>query len=80
MQPTKLNLDFKVRSVAAGDRHIVIVAEDGTVYTSGSNYNKQLGINSNAKFSTLQKLNVNNVVKAEAGLHHTLLLTDDGKV
>mmetsp|Transcript_18505 Transcript_18505/g.40720 ORF Transcript_18505/g.40720 Transcript_18505/m.40720 type:complete len:92 (-) Transcript_18505:561-836(-) len=91
MPPTKLSLEFKVKSIAAGDRHLVLVSDQGDVYVAGSNFNQQLGIDSMKKFATLTKLKVSDndndkkesdvkIVKAVAGLHHTLLLSDKGTV
>lgn len=39
IEPTKLNLNFKVKSVSTGEKNIVIVSEAGEVWVSGSNYN-----------------------------------------
>jgi alpha-tubulin suppressor-like RCC1 family protein len=50
MPPSKVNLllgERRVRQVTCGANHVIVLAEDNSVWSWGSNMNGQLGINSN---------------------------------
>ena len=68
-----------VIQISAGSYHSAILKNDGTVYTTGSNFFGQLGINSNEnKYTFTQIPDVTNAVKIEAGEYHTMVLTSEG--
>jgi len=74
--------DKRVIQVSAGYMHSLFVCEDGTVYASGDNYYKKLGIGHNnyPLVSTPKQIKTTNigdkrVINASAGNEHSLFLT-----
>ncbi len=71
---------YKVKSVAAGSYHSLILKTDGTLWSCGGNYNGQLGLVSTARGSllTLPQRVTDNVQVIAAGGRHSLILKTDG--
>lgn len=72
-----------VKSVAAGGSHSVALADDGTVWTWGSNSDGQLGTGKaggSDVTSPMQVSGLDGVTDIDAGLYHTLALKSDGSV
>lgn len=70
-----------VHQVSIGDSHILILKENGTVYSLGDNLYGQLGIgNHNEKDEETLIPKINNIVKVAAGYNQSLLLNDRGEV
>jgi alpha-tubulin suppressor-like RCC1 family protein len=68
-------------AIAAGDKHSMALAADGTVYTWGYNYTGTLGLGNNAHQRTpVQVPGSRNVFAIAAGGFHSLLLADEGWV
>ena len=79
--------NVKIKAIAAGQSHVVLVDENGKVWTAGSNSDYQLGRKreNNAKYDeTFRQVtgDVNNafIIAAAAGTTHTLLLDNEGNV
>ena len=72
----------KIKAIAAGGSHTVLLDEDGNVWTAGYNSYGQLGITGD-NTSTFKQVTVSNGVKIKAiaaGGAHTVLLDEDGNV
>ena len=77
----------KIKAIAAGTEHTVLVDENGKVWTAGYNYTGQLGrtlagrLEYEAKFELAEgAVNDAFIVAAAAGVNHTVLLDDTGTV
>ena len=80
----QLNAEHQISNVfqiSIGETHLLILKDDGTVYSSGYNDYGQLGIgnNDNKDQETLIPY-FNNIIKVAAGYDHSLILNDDGRV
>lgn len=78
---------IKIKAIAAGLYHTVLVDENGGVWTAGQNRHGALGrndninsTNPNAEFKKADGLENVKIVKADAGTYHTILLDDGGNV
>lgn len=72
---------MKVRAIACGSYHSIILLENGSVYVCGDNADYQLGMDIVEYASTPGLLpGISNIVKAVCGDHHTLLIRYDGEV
>ncbi|BAI60559.1 conserved hypothetical protein [Methanocella paludicola SANAE] len=72
-----------VKSVAVGASHSVALADNGTVWTWGSNSDGQLGVGKTGGSDMTVPVRVsgiNGITAVDAGLYHTLALKDDGSV
>ena len=69
-RPTVLPLKFRVMDVSCGDKHSLILGENGSIYSFGNNKYGQLGLGSNKLGQTLWKPKK---IKVQNGL----LLNDD---
>jgi alpha-tubulin suppressor-like RCC1 family protein len=75
-----------ITQVAAGGRHSLLLADDGTVFSFGYNGDGQTGLNtSNGSTLVARPINTTNLVgktitQIAAGTWHNLLLADDGTV
>ena len=72
----------KIKAIAAGGSHTVLLDEDSNVWTAGWNNRGQLGI-TGGNTSTFKQVTVGNGVKIKAiaaGSAHTVLLDEDGNV
>jgi alpha-tubulin suppressor-like RCC1 family protein len=70
-------------SVAVGASHSVALADNGTVWTWGSNSDGQLGTGKtggNDITSPVKVSGLDGIIAVDAGLYHTLALKDDGSV
>ena len=77
----------KIKAVAAGQYHTILIDENGGVWTAGYNSDGQLGrsenVNSgtpNAVFKKVEGLDNVKIVAASGGTSHTVLLDEDGNV
>ncbi|MEY2562295.1 MAG: hypothetical protein QOH88_488 [Verrucomicrobiota bacterium] len=79
--PRRLGGLSSIRSVSAGDRHVVALRSDGTVWAWGENGFGQLGDNTNANRLTPGPVpNLADIVSVKAGGLHNLALQADGTV
>src|SRR5205085_1251829 len=70
-----------VKSVAAGDDHVVVLSQDGTVLTWGKNASGQLGDGTTVDRATPGVVpNLTGILSVKAGGAHTLALQQDGLV
>lgn len=77
----------KIKAVAAGQFHTILIDENGGVWTAGKNTDGQLGRSDNvndgapnAEFKKVDGLENVKIVSAAGGLAHTILLDEDGNV
>ena len=80
----QLNAEYKMLNsfqISIGEDHLLILKDDGTVYSSGHNNYGELGIgnNDNKDQETLIP-NLTNIIKVAAGYDHSLILNGDGQV
>ncbi|MEN3370778.1 MAG: hypothetical protein V7609_2921 [Verrucomicrobiota bacterium] len=72
---------FGISSVFAGERHLVALGSDGTVWSWGENADGQLGDGTMDKQqSPVAVPNLTNIASVKAGGRHTLALQRDGTV
>jgi len=75
-----------ITQVAAGGTHSLLLANDGSVFSFGSNFSGQTGLGTSVGDSLIptpvntQNLAGKSIVQIAAGLSHSLLLADDGSV
>lgn len=74
-----------ISDIAAGNKHTVILADNGVLYSTGENDKGQLGINNTMAQNTFQPINLPlaenaKVIRIAAGDNHTAVLTSDGKL
>jgi alpha-tubulin suppressor-like RCC1 family protein len=70
-----------MKSVSAGDDHMVTLDQNGTVLTWGKNTSGQLGDGTNVDHSTPTAVpNLSHVLSVKAGSAHTVILQQDGTV
>lgn len=77
------NINNDVKQVACGDNFTIILKDDGSVWGSGYNGYRSLGLGDNVDRTTFTKAttNVNNDVKQIAcGHRHTMILKNDGSL
>ncbi|MFZ5948284.1 MAG: T9SS type A sorting domain-containing protein [Stygiobacter sp.] len=78
--------DKKIIKIAAGSKHSIALASDGTVYTWGDNWRGALGTGNyfNSKVpvavSTTGALNGKKIIQISAGSGHSIALASDGKI
>lgn len=88
---TKVPTSAKIIDVALGTNHIVVLDENGEVWTAGCNQYGALGIDENAgkywygtQIETLRKVTVGSgnvkIRAVAAGVYHTILLDENGGV
>ena len=88
---TKVNTSAKIIDVAMGANHIVVLDENGEVWTAGCNQYGALGIDKNAgrywygtEIDTLGKVTVGDgsvkIKAVAAGQYHTILIDENGGV
>lgn len=86
---TKVDLSVKITDAALGMDHIVVLDENGDVWTAGSNQYGALGTNENVgksygQNSTLKKVTVGDgsfkIKAVAAGLYSTVLIDENGGV
>ena len=77
----------KIRAVAAGQYHTILIDENGGVWTAGYNSDGQLGRNENVNsgtpntvFKKAEGLDNVKIVGASGGTAHTVLLDESGNV
>lgn len=81
--PTKVNLDYRVESISAGENHTHIVTQDGKLFVAGSNSYGQLGLG-----EALEKINTytqvtdlkGTVMSSNAGTTYSTVIYEDGTV
>ncbi|AEC02492.1 fimbrillin family protein [Parasphaerochaeta coccoides] len=67
----------KVKSVSAGNNFTMILAEDGTLWATGTNYYGQLGDDTTIDKSTPVQV-MTDVETVSAGYYHTMIVKKDG--
>ena len=88
---TKVSTSAKIIDVALGTNHIVVLDENGDVWTAGCNQYGALGIDENAgrywygtEIDTLKKVTVGDgsvkIKAVAAGQYHTILIDENGGV
>jgi alpha-tubulin suppressor-like RCC1 family protein len=75
----------KITQVAAGERHSLLLADDGSVFSFGSNNSGQLGLGTPGSRSVATPIDATNlggrkITQIAAEYEHSLLLADDGSV
>jgi len=82
--PTKITDLPKIKSIACGANHSMVLSEDGDVYTFGSNSHCQLGISNIQSNLRPAKLNFPNITCSITGItcgkNHSVLIGDDNSV
>lgn len=78
----ELNDTINIIQVSAGFNHGLLLTANGEVYAYGQNNYGELGLisNSNDKIDPGLIIGLPVIVQISAGYHHSLVLTDDGKV
>lgn len=69
-----------VVAIAGGETHSIFVKQDGTVWTSGNNFNGQTGQFATNRSLPQQADNLTGIVGVAAGSAHSLFLKNDGTV
>lgn len=69
-----------VKAVDAGKEFLVVLKDDGTVWTWGYNYSGQLGNGTTIKSTVPVKVDISDVKKVAAGDYHAIALKEDGTV
>ena len=87
---TKVNVgdgSVKIKAVAAGKNHTVLIDENGGVWTAGRNSDGELGRSDNvgdgtpnAEFKKADGLENVKIVSAAGGTAHTILLDEEGNI
>lgn len=75
----------KIVEVSAGHSHSLLLADDGTVFTFGTNANGRTGLNNSSSTLVATSIDTTNLTgkkttQVSAGVAHSLLLADDGTV
>ena len=72
----------KIKAIAAGMRHTALLKEDGTLWTSGYNYNGQLGLGDTEDSNSFTEVKDagSDITAIAAGNYHTVILKKDGSV
>jgi len=79
--PTLVNLDFKVKMVACGGYHTMIISDDGNLYAFGRNNYGQLGLGDNQERNIPTLVNIDFKVKQVAcGNSHTTIISEDNNL
>jgi alpha-tubulin suppressor-like RCC1 family protein len=79
-------LKYKIIKIATSESHSLVLSEDGTVFSFGSDRFGQLGHGNNdsnrwiSQPKRIELLKKETVIGIAAGDHHSLCYTDDGKV
>ena len=69
-----------VKEIYYGGSHTIILKNDGTLWSTGWNVFGQLGLgnNTNRNIFTQITINTNNIKSVYCGMHHTIILKNDG--
>lgn len=80
----KVIMPVKVKKVATGENHLVILGEDKNVYSSGYNDEYQLGVSSipyeGYAYAPVKMENMSNVVDIATGQNSTIMQKEDGSL
>jgi len=67
--------------ISSGEKHVMALTSDGSVYTWGDNTYGQLGDGTNENQDTPKKIQkLSNIVDISSGSHHCMALSKNGKV
>ena len=81
LSKVEFETDVKIVEIAVGEKHVVALDENGTVWTWGSNTYYQLGISSKAQSNVPVKVKLEEkVVKIAAGYNSTFAITEDNNL
>jgi alpha-tubulin suppressor-like RCC1 family protein len=87
ISPEPIALSPKIKHIAAGSTHVLVLTTDGNVFGWGSNHFGQVGLSqavqkNNEGFSTKPNSIVfpEKIIAIAAGMHYSLALTASGKV
>jgi alpha-tubulin suppressor-like RCC1 family protein len=69
-----------VASVSCGCQHSMILAEDGSLYGTGCNYQGQLGLGDMSSRKQIEQIQIPKVRKVLCGNFETSTLTEDGSI
>ena len=79
--PVQMSGSTNSKMAAGGDRHSLVLRNDGRVWATGNNSNGQLGDGTTTKRTTpVQLSNPINITAIAAGANHSLALKNDGTV
>ena len=70
----------EIKQVDCGAYHVIILKNDGTVWSAGGNDEGQLGLGDTNDRTTFAQVNINNVKQVSCGWDHTAVLKNDGTV
>uniref|UniRef100_A0A8R1XQ80 HECT domain-containing protein n=3 Tax=Onchocerca TaxID=6281 RepID=A0A8R1XQ80_ONCVO len=73
-----------VKAIASGEKHTLFLADDGKVWSCGSNYNGELGRGGVKEGSyTIYPVHISNtvtIIQISAGRSHSMAVSDDGRL
>ncbi|MDO0132488.1 hypothetical protein KLN18_15510 [Clostridioides difficile] len=69
-----------IKDVVCGKTHVVVLKNDGTVWTCGNNSAGQLGLGDIENRKIFTQVNIDNVKKIICGYNHTVILKKDNTV
>ncbi len=85
--PTKVQINFNIKQIVCGNAFAVILTDSGKVYSVGSNYYGQLGLQSDYKktsvvttFTEVKAVSGLNIKQIAAADYATYVLTNEGDV
>ena len=80
--PVRVEGVDNVASLSAGEEHIVLIKNDGTVWALGDNEKGKLGIGPRSSYTLTPVciMDLHNIVAVDAGQYHSIVLDKDGNV
>jgi alpha-tubulin suppressor-like RCC1 family protein len=79
-EPYQLGTIQNPQSVSVSDEHVLAVTVDGSLYGWGNNEYNQIDSSPNRNILIPKKIDLSNVIQAEAGRNFSLALTNEGKL
>eukprot|EP01124_Arcella_intermedia_P034822 TRINITY_DN86_c0_g2_i2.p1 TRINITY_DN86_c0_g2~~TRINITY_DN86_c0_g2_i2.p1 ORF type:complete len:401 (-),score=96.04 TRINITY_DN86_c0_g2_i2:36-1238(-) len=78
--PQKVTLPDTIIQICCGNVHTLILLEDGSLFSCGSNTTGQLGLGDYKKRTTFTKVPLNNIKQISCGYDHSMALTKDSQI
>ena len=79
--PKVIPLDEKIRTIACGGGHSVLLTFDGDVWVCGHNRFGQLGLGDDEdKTFFIKNPNLSDIVSVSCGIFHTILMNSEGEI